>query len=307
MGRNILFRNAERQDRPCVFFQSPAWAAVRMASTQSGPVSATPCASITKAAARTTRSRAPWWVSENNKKKITWMVLSNGALWPNAILVPPSSSSRRQLRLSRGRLRWRAAGQHLFVTVTQRQPSAEANTRADHWLWPQTVPACGLHTGHGQTPSSAEPHLGVNICCADWSTCRWLDDPSSWSLHKSWSHHHGCRNDGHNWSPRPGRWGLQREAFWCLHANKKRLHICLQRWVIPFSWRRSSGSTCVTFFSLPGKYFFELDHKSVLPGYPKLIKDVWGIDGSVDTAFTRYNCQGKTYIFKVGKEQSGPC
>lgn len=48
-----------------------------------------------------------------------------------------------------------------------------------------------------------------------------------------------------------------------------------------------------------GKYFFELDSKSVLPGYPKLIKDVWGISGPIDAAFTRYNCHGKTYIFKV--------
>lgn len=48
-----------------------------------------------------------------------------------------------------------------------------------------------------------------------------------------------------------------------------------------------------------GVYVFELDQKSVLPGYPKLIKDVWGIDGPVDAAFTRVNCQGKTYIFKV--------
>lgn len=54
-------------------------------------------------------------------------------------------------------------------------------------------------------------------------------------------------------------------------------------------------------FAFRGKYFFELDHKSVLPGYPKLIKDVWGIDGPIDTAFTRYNCQGKTYIFKGSK------
>lgn len=53
-------------------------------------------------------------------------------------------------------------------------------------------------------------------------------------------------------------------------------------------------------FFLPGEYFFELDQKSVLPGYPKLIKDVWGISGPIDAAFTRYNCQGKTYIFKVG-------
>ena len=49
-----------------------------------------------------------------------------------------------------------------------------------------------------------------------------------------------------------------------------------------------------------GEYFFVLDEKSVLPGYPKLIKDVWGIKGPIDAAFTRINCQGKTYIFKVG-------
>ncbi|RFS87632.1 hypothetical protein CH426_26530, partial [Klebsiella aerogenes] len=47
-----------------------------------------------------------------------------------------------------------------------------------------------------------------------------------------------------------------------------------------------------------GKYFYELDEKSVRPGYPKLIRDVWGIEGPVDAAFTRINCQGKTYIFK---------
>lgn len=37
------------------------------------------------------------------------------------------------------------------------------------------------------------------------------------------------------------------------------------------------------------------------PGYPKLISDVWGIEGPIDAAFTRINCQGKTYLFKVGK------
>lgn len=50
---------------------------------------------------------------------------------------------------------------------------------------------------------------------------------------------------------------------------------------------------------LQGEYFFELDDKSILPGYPKLIKDVWGIPGPIDAAFTRINCQGKSYIFKV--------
>lgn len=56
-------------------------------------------------------------------------------------------------------------------------------------------------------------------------------------------------------------------------------------------------------FCFPGDYFFELGQKSVLPGYPKLIKDVWGIDGPIDAAFTRVNCQGKTYMFKVGEEE----
>lgn len=51
----------------------------------------------------------------------------------------------------------------------------------------------------------------------------------------------------------------------------------------------------------PGKYFYELDEKSVRPGYPKLISDVWGIEGPIDAAFTRINCQGKTYLFKVGR------
>ncbi|XP_053702392.1 vitronectin b isoform X2 [Synchiropus splendidus] len=55
-----------------------------------------------------------------------------------------------------------------------------------------------------------------------------------------------------------------------------------------------NGST----FAFRGQYFFELDEDSVLPGYPKLIQDVWGMAGPIDAAFTRINCQGKTYIFK---------
>ncbi|XP_069004089.1 vitronectin a isoform X3 [Embiotoca jacksoni] len=51
-------------------------------------------------------------------------------------------------------------------------------------------------------------------------------------------------------------------------------------------------------YAFRGEYFFELDQKSVLPGYPKLIKDVWGISGGIDAAFTRVNCEGKSYIFK---------
>lgn len=51
-------------------------------------------------------------------------------------------------------------------------------------------------------------------------------------------------------------------------------------------------------YAFRGEYFFELDDKSILPGYPKLIQDVWGIPGPIDAAFTRINCQGKSYIFK---------
>ncbi|XP_056267818.1 vitronectin-like, partial [Pseudoliparis swirei] len=54
-------------------------------------------------------------------------------------------------------------------------------------------------------------------------------------------------------------------------------------------------------YAFRGEYFFELDDKSTLPGYPKLIQDVWGISGPIDAAFTRINCQGKSYIFK-GKQ-----
>ncbi|XP_060612752.2 vitronectin [Anolis sagrei] len=51
-------------------------------------------------------------------------------------------------------------------------------------------------------------------------------------------------------------------------------------------------------FAFRGKYFYELDEKSAVPGYPKLIRDVWGIEGPLDAAFTRINCEGKTYLFK---------
>ncbi|KAM6175095.1 vitronectin [Erethizon dorsatum] len=51
-------------------------------------------------------------------------------------------------------------------------------------------------------------------------------------------------------------------------------------------------------FAFRGQYCYELDEKAVRPGYPKLIRDVWGIEGPIDAAFTRNNCQGKTYLFK---------
>ncbi|XP_010118344.1 PREDICTED: vitronectin, partial [Chlamydotis macqueenii] len=56
-------------------------------------------------------------------------------------------------------------------------------------------------------------------------------------------------------------------------------------------------------YAFRGKYFYELDDTSVRPGYPKLISDVWGIEGPIDAAFTRINCQGKTYLFKVGRNK----
>ncbi|KAK5610012.1 hypothetical protein CRENBAI_022385 [Crenichthys baileyi] len=63
-----------------------------------------------------------------------------------------------------------------------------------------------------------------------------------------------------------------------------------------------SGQPFDAFLQLKnGEYFFELDEKSILPGYPKLIEQVWGIKGPVSAAFTRINCQGKSYIFK-GKQ-----
>uniref|UniRef100_A0A4W3ILY7 Vitronectin n=1 Tax=Callorhinchus milii TaxID=7868 RepID=A0A4W3ILY7_CALMI len=51
-------------------------------------------------------------------------------------------------------------------------------------------------------------------------------------------------------------------------------------------------------FAFRGDYFYELDSYSFREGYPKRISDVWGIPGPIDTAFTRLNCEGKTYIFK---------
>ncbi|KAK1788074.1 hypothetical protein P4O66_016536, partial [Electrophorus voltai] len=51
-------------------------------------------------------------------------------------------------------------------------------------------------------------------------------------------------------------------------------------------------------YAFRGEYTFELDEKTVMPGSPKLIKDVWGISGPIDAAFTRLNCEGKTYLFK---------
>ncbi|KAM4629878.1 proteoglycan 4b [Polymixia lowei] len=46
-----------------------------------------------------------------------------------------------------------------------------------------------------------------------------------------------------------------------------------------------------------GHYFWTLDRYRV-PGPAQGITDVWGVPSPIDTAFTRCNCQGKTYILK---------
>ncbi|KAM4699942.1 vitronectin isoform 2-T2 [Discoglossus pictus] len=54
-------------------------------------------------------------------------------------------------------------------------------------------------------------------------------------------------------------------------------------------------------YAFRGRHYYELDENSALDGYPRLIKDLWGIEGPIDAAFTRMNCQGKTYLFKDSK------
>lgn len=114
---------------------------------------------------------------------------------------------------------------------------------------------------------------------------------------------------------RPRGRNLQWEIVWCLPADKERIDLCLQGWDYKL-WPFLSFSECwnsptryihktvnwtrvYNLFYTLGENFFELDKTSVMPGYPKLIKDVWGISGPIDAAFTRINCEGKSYIFKV--------
>lgn len=47
-----------------------------------------------------------------------------------------------------------------------------------------------------------------------------------------------------------------------------------------------------------GHYFWFLD-RNMVPGPARGITQVWGVPSPIDTVFTRCNCQGKTYIFKV--------
>lgn len=49
---------------------------------------------------------------------------------------------------------------------------------------------------------------------------------------------------------------------------------------------------------LPGHYFWVLD-KNKVPGAAQSITQTWGVPSPIDTVFTRCNCEGKTYIFKV--------
>ncbi|KAM3619210.1 uncharacterized protein V6R79_004682 [Siganus canaliculatus] len=46
-----------------------------------------------------------------------------------------------------------------------------------------------------------------------------------------------------------------------------------------------------------GHYFWFLDRNRV-PGPARPVTEVWGVPSPIDTAFTRCNCQGKTYILK---------
>ncbi|XP_068446243.1 proteoglycan 4b [Clinocottus analis] len=55
-----------------------------------------------------------------------------------------------------------------------------------------------------------------------------------------------------------------------------------------------SNGTMVVF---RGHYFWFLD-KFMVPGPARGITQEWGVPSPIDTAFTRCNCQGKTYIFK---------
>lgn len=98
MSRYIFVRNVECQERWCVFFQSRAWAAVRMALIQRGPASATPCASTTKAAAPTTRLYAPWWVSQRTKPKLIACLMLGLSLSKYTFSPNPFSSLHLQAR-----------------------------------------------------------------------------------------------------------------------------------------------------------------------------------------------------------------
>lgn len=51
--------------------------------------------------------------------------------------------------------------------------------------------------------------------------------------------------------------------------------------------------------SIPGHFFWLLNPKTRRAGPARRITEELGIPSPIDTAFTRCNCQGKTYIIKV--------
>ncbi|CAJ0958237.1 unnamed protein product [Ranitomeya imitator] len=48
----------------------------------------------------------------------------------------------------------------------------------------------------------------------------------------------------------------------------------------------------------PGHYFWTLNKGGVM-GCPRKITEVWGVPSPIDTVFTRCNCGGKTFFFKL--------
>lgn len=63
-------------------------------------------------------------------------------------------------------------------------------------------------------------------------------------------------------------------------------------------YNRLSKTLYSDIITFTGHYFWLLDSNRV-PGPPRGITQVWGVPSPIDTVFTRCNCQGKTYIFKV--------
>ncbi|XP_043573989.1 vitronectin-like [Chiloscyllium plagiosum] len=76
--------------------------------------------------------------------------------------------------------------------------------------------------------------------------------------------------------------------------QREPVDLCTSRQPIDAFTDLKNGSI----YAFQGEYFYELDKYSVISDYPRLISEVWGMRGPVDAAFTRINCEGKTYIFK---------
>ncbi len=154
------------------------------------------------------------------------------------VTFPPPLSSWRHVCVCRGR--WWAVWSHHSIPQTfnpaafhRHQSSAEAHTEAHLRLRPQITASSRNHARNDQTPSTDGHRISNSPCYARNSPtygegAQHHQTPSDWR--NSWDDHRSC-HDSHHRSPRPRRRGLQREAFWLLHATKKWLHIRLQRWV----------------------------------------------------------------------------